>query len=74
MTPVTLDNAVCPLGALKVMYSAHGENATPLISSLMLKPVGRTWKACSLADCVLKPSDPESAAGLTLHTVNSYHD
>ena len=64
MTPVTPDDAVGLLGTLTIIYSAHGENTSPLISSLMLKPVGHTWEARSPPDSLLRPSDPESVARL----------
>lgn len=64
MTPETLDDAAGPLGALTVMCSAHGENTVPLISSLTLNPVGHSWEACSSADRLLRPRDPETVARL----------
>ncbi len=76
MTPVTLDDAASPLGTLRVMCSAHGENTIPLISSLTLNPVGRTWEARSPADCLLSPqwSRIHRNAGIISQELNFQHD
>lgn len=75
MTPVTLDDATRPLGTHPVMYSAHSEDTVPLISSLTLNPEGRTWEACSAADCLLWPSDPNLLQGWSYFPIQevSFH-